>query len=284
MGTRIKIAREAGACYGVERALRLTEEAAENGPRPVFTLGPLIHNPRVVAELEAKGVRVAPGPSDAAGGTLILRTHGVAPSEERLARELCEHVIDATCPFVKRCHKSAERLDRKGYQVVIVGEKGHPEVMGTLGHVPTALVISSPDEVASLDPSLRVGVVVQTTQARANLDAVVEALQERVSEVVVENTICEATSGHQAAAMELAREVDVMLVIGGKNSANTTHLAEVAALACENTYHIESENELELSWFEGAKSIGITAGASTPATQIEAVREAVAQLVGEGLS
>lgn len=284
MGTRIKIAREAGACYGVERALRLTEEAAENGPRPVYTLGPLIHNPRVVAELEAKGVRVAPGPSDAAGGTLILRTHGVAPSEERLARELCEHVIDATCPFVKRCHKSAERLDRKGYQVVIVGEKGHPEVMGTLGHVPTALVISSPDEVASLDPSLRVGVVVQTTQARANLDAVVEALQERVSEVVVENTICEATSGHQAAAMELAREVDVMLVIGGKNSANTTHLAEVAALACENTYHIESENELELSWFEGAKSIGITAGASTPATQIEAVREAVAQLVGEGLS
>ena len=281
MSAQISIAREAGACYGVERALQLTKDAAASGAHPVYTLGPLIHNPRVVAELEAESVRVAAGPSDAAGGTLILRTHGVTPSEEKQARELCEHVIDATCPFVKRCHKCAERLNRKGYQVVIVGEKGHPEVLGTLGHVPSALVVSSADEVAGLDPNLRVGVVVQTTQARANLDAVVAALQGRVAEVVVENTICEATSGHQSAAMELAREVDAMLVIGGKNSANTTHLAEVAALACENTHHIESEDELDPAWFEGVASIGITAGASTPASQIEAVRNAVEALVGD---
>ena len=284
MGAEIRIAREAGACYGVERALELTQHAAASGSGAVYTLGPLIHNPRVVKSLEDQGVFVAEGPRDARGATLILRTHGVKPEEEQLARDVCARVIDATCPFVKRCHKCAERLARKGYQVVIVGEKGHPEVEGTLGHVPSALVISSADEVSALDPSARVGVVVQTTQARANLDAIVSALEARVAETVVENTICEATSGHQAAAMELAREVDVMLVIGGKNSANTTHLAEIAALACENTHHIESEDELLPKWFEGASSIGITAGASTPAAQIEAVREAVAELVGEGRS
>ena len=284
MGGSIRIAREAGACYGVERALQLTQNAAASGAGPVFTLGPLIHNPRVVRNLEGQGVRVAQGPMDAAGATLILRTHGVTPEEERLARDVCARVIDATCPFVKRCHKCAERLERMGYQVCIVGEKGHPEVEGTLGHVPSALVISSSDEVAAIPADARVGVVVQTTQARANLDAVLSALEAHVAEVVVENTICEATSGHQAAAMELAREVDAMLVIGGRNSANTTHLAEIAALACENTHHIESEDELDRAWFEGASSIGITAGASTPAAQIEAVREAVAVLVGQGRS
>lgn len=281
MSARIRIAREAGACYGVERALRLTKEAAQEGPEPVFTLGPLIHNPRVVEELEAKGVRVAADVSEAAGGTLILRTHGVTPAEVASARGLCARVIDATCPFVKRCHKAAERLDRKGYQVVIVGEKGHPEVLGTLGHVPSALVISSVEEASAARFAPRVGVVVQTTQAKAMLDAIVSAIKERVDEVVVENTICEATSGHQGAACELAREVDVMLVIGGKNSANTTHLAELAAKVCANTHHIESEDELRPSWFEGARSIGITAGASTPASQIDDVRIAVSALMGE---
>ena len=281
MSVSIRIAREAGACYGVERALELTMDAARLGSGTVYTLGPLIHNPRVVRDLEAVGVRVAQTPADAAGHTLILRTHGVTPDEERIARERCARVIDATCPFVKRCHRAAERLAKNGYQVVIVGEKNHPEVEGTLGHVPGALVVSKPDEISALEFADRVGVVVQTTQARANLDTVVSALREKVDEVIVENTICEATSGHQSAAAELAREVDVMLVVGGKNSANTTHLAEIASQICPRTYHIEAEDEIMASWFEGASRIGITAGASTPAAQIEAVRAAVEELVGE---
>ena len=281
MAARVLIAREAGACYGVERALELTMEAARSGADSVFTLGPLIHNPRVVHDLEVAGVSVARTPSDAVGGTLVLRTHGVTPDEERIAREFCDRVIDATCPFVKRCHRAAERLAKAGYQVVIVGEKGHPEVEGTLGHVPDAFVISDADTVSNLDIPGRIGVVVQTTQARSNLDAVVDALKAKADEVVVENTICEATSGHQSAAAELAHEVDVMLVVGGKISANTTHLAEISSEICPRTYHIESEDEIDAVWFDGASSIGITAGASTPSAQIEAVRSAVERLVGE---
>lgn len=281
MSVSIRIAREAGACYGVERALELTMDAARSDMGSVFTLGPLIHNPRVVKELEAIGVRVAESPSDARGGTLILRTHGVTPEEERISRECCDRVIDATCPFVKRCHRAAERLARSGYQVVIVGEKNHPEVEGTLGHVPDAVVISKADEVIGLKLGKRVGVVVQTTQARANLDAVVDAISSKVDELVVENTICEATSGHQSAAAELAHDVDVMIVVGGKNSANTTHLAEIAGKICPRTHHIEYEDELERAWFEGVTSIGVTAGASTPAAQIAAVCASIEKLVGE---
>lgn len=279
MAVEVRIAREAGACYGVERALELTMDAANSCKGPVYTLGPLIHNPRVVSNLEVIGVRVAKSPDRAAGGTLILRTHGVTPDEERQAKECCERVIDATCPFVKRCHRAAERLAKSGYQVVIVGEKGHPEVEGTLGHVPDAVILSDKDEVDDYPTWGRVGVVVQTTQSRSNLDAVVGALEARAEEVVVVNTICEATSGHQGAAAELAGEVDVMLVVGGKNSANTTHLAEIAARICPRTYHIESEDEIEASWFENAASIGITAGASTPAVQIAAVKAAVERFV-----
>ena len=280
MPVRVLIAREAGACYGVERALELTLDAAKAYGN-VFTLGPLIHNPRVVRDLESEGAHVATSPKDAEGATLILRTHGVTPDEERSAREACERVIDATCPFVKRCHRAAERLAKSGYQVVIVGEKGHPEVEGTWGHVPDALIVSNVEEVAKLDLGSRVGVVVQTTQARTNLDAIVSALEAQTEELVVENTICEATSGHQGACAELAREAEVMLVVGGKNSANTTHLAEIAAGICQRTYHIESEDELDAAWFDNAETIGITAGASTPSAQIKAVKEAVELLVGE---
>ena len=281
MPANIHIASEAGACYGVERALELTLQAASTGPEPVFTLGPLIHNPRVVRDLESRGVRVANSPMDAQGGTLILRTHGVTPEEEELAKKLCAQVIDATCPFVKRCHKAAEQLAKEGFQVVIVGEKGHPEVLGTLGHVPSALVISSQEEARSQAFPERVGIVVQTTQARSNFDSIVSAISANCNDVSVVNTICEATSKHQAAAVELASRVDVMIVIGGKNSANTTHLADLSREVCKHTYHIESEDELEATWFANVASVGITAGASTPASQIEDVRQAIEALVGK---
>lgn len=276
----IRIAKEAGACYGVRRALDMVRRAAEGATGEVHTLGPLIHNPQVVAELEAKGVTVVEDPRQRAGSTLVMRTHGVTPEVERAALEAHVTVLDATCPYVKKAHKAAQRLEREGYQVVIVGEEGHPEVEGTLGHAPSATVVGSAEEVAGLEVGRRVGVVVQTTQTQDCLASVVAALLPRAEEVRVVNTICEATQERQAAAAELAGQADVMVVIGGHNSANTTHLAQICAASCPATHHIEAADELEAAWFAGADVIGITAGASTPGEQIESVRAAIAELVG----
>ena len=277
----IRVASEAGACYGVERALQMVESAADERAGAVHTLGPLIHNPRVVAELAEKGVDAVDSPEQAAGDTLLLRTHGTAPAEEARACELCARVLDATCPFVKKVHLAAERLSREGYLVVVVGEAGHPEVEATLPHAPGAVVVGSAAEAQELDPTRKVGVVVQTTARRALLAEVVDVLLAKAEEVRVINTICEATAGHQAAADELAREADVMIVIGGRISANTTRLAEISAARCPRTHHVEGADELQAEWFSGAGLIGITAGASTPASQIEAVRAEIERLVAE---
>lgn len=282
---QIVIAKEAGACFGVTRALNMVREAAASiadadRGEAICTLGPLIHNPQVVADLEDRGVRVVDEPSEASGQTVVLRTHGVTPEVEAAAREHCSEVIDATCPFVKRAHLAAERLAREGYQVVVVGETGHPEVEGTVGHAPDALVVETPADLVDATVARRVGVVVQTTMTHASLRAIVDELLERAEEVRVINTICDATSERQEAAAELARSADVMIVIGGRNSANTTHLAEICAGYCMRTHHIETPDELVSGWFDGAALVGITAGASTPAEQIVAVRARVEELAG----
>ena len=201
---QIVVAREAGACYGVNRALDLVREAAEGEGGPIHTLGPLIHNPTVVAELESKGVGVVESPEEVSGGTIVLRTHGVPPAEEKSAREAADRVLDATCPFVLRAHKAAERLDAEGYQVIVFGEAGHPEVLGTLGHAREPLVIEDPSQLEGVEVGRKVGVVVQTTQSRARLRELVCALLGRADEVRVIDTICEATSLRQAAAGDVA--------------------------------------------------------------------------------
>lgn len=278
----ILTADEAGACYGVERALAMAERAVADAAGPVHTLGPLIHNPRVVADLESAGITVVGTPAEAAGETLLLRTHGVTPEMEREARATCRRVLDATCPFVKKVHIAAERLSREGNQVVVVGEAGHPEVEATVAHAAGALVVDSAAEARSLGLHGKVGVVVQTTQSHERLVEVVDELLAHADEVRVFDTICEATSGHQRACDELARKVDVMIVIGGRNSANTTRLAEIAAQSCPSTHHVECADELDPTWFVGAQVIGITAGASTPASQIAAVRSTIARIVDGG--
>lgn len=282
---QIEIAKQAGACYGVERALKMVREAVAQAQSEgkakaeVHTLGPLIHNPQVVAELEAQGVTVVDSPAQRPGSTLVMRTHGVTPQVEQAARDAGVHILDATCPYVKKAHLAAERLSREGYQVIIVGEEGHPEVEGTLGHAPEALVINDASEVEGVEVARRVGVVVQTTQTRACLEAVVGRLLGMAEETRIINTICDATTERQNAAAELASRADAMVIIGGRNSANTTHLAEICAAHCPQTHHIETADELDASWFAGAALIGITAGASTPGEQIESVRARIQGLV-----
>lgn len=278
------VAEKAGACFGVERALRMALDAAatttaDGKPAQVHTLGPLIHNPIVVEDLAARGVTPIRDVAEAEpDSTVLLRTHGVTPQTEEAARATGATVLDATCPFVKKCHRDAATLAKEGYQVIVVGEEGHPEVEGTAAYAPGAVVVGSVDELAALDVKRRVGIVVQTTQTAQLLKDVVSALVDRCEELRVFNTICEATHERQDAALALAQRVDVMVVIGGKNSANTCHLAEICAAACAKTHHIEQASEIEPAWLEGAATIGVTAGASTPQAHIEAVVRALEEL------
>ncbi len=276
---RVVIADKAGACYGVARALQIAERVIEEKGPGVYTLGPLIHNPKVIASLEQDGVRVVEDPRQAKrGAVIIMRAHGVAPEVEQRAVEAGLEAVDATCPYVKKVHKAVERLERDGYQVVVAGEQGHPEVEGTCGHGHDVAVVGSAEEAQKVAFARRLGVVVQTTLSRETLREIVSALVGRCEELRVIDTICEATSERQQAAAELAKSADVMVVIGGKSSANTRHLFDICEGICAATHHVEDAEELDAAWFEGAQMVGITAGASTPDNQIESVYESIRRL------
>lgn len=277
----IEIAAHAGTCYGVQRALDMALSAAPQagGSAQVHTLGPLIHNPIVVSELAEAGIGLAETLDDAASGTVIIRAHGVVPQVIDAADDRGLTVVDATCPYVKKVHVAAERLVREGYHVIVVGEPGHPEVEGILGHAgDDAQVVSCAADADELPLKGKVGLVVQTTQTAQNLAEVVASITPRVQELRVINTICAATSERQRAAAALANRCDCMVVVGGKNSGNTRRLAQICANACERTYHIEEASELQAAWFIDARHIGITAGASTPQEHIERAVERIKEL------
>lgn len=271
-GCQIVIAGYAGYCYGVERALRLTEDALASAESPVATLGPIIHNPSVVEALAARGVNVVDDAAHAQGGTLVVRTHGVAPEVVAEARGLNLDIIDATCPFVAVAQRKARALHEADYQVVILGEHDHPEVVGLQGFAGgEAIVVADPDDVRGDQLSNRkVGVVVQTTQTRDALARLAAALAPLARELLVYNTVCDATEKRQSAACELAAQVDVVVVVGGRNSANTMRLAQLCRGIEPRTHHIETAKELRAEWVAGARRVGITAGASTPDGEIEA--------------
>ncbi|WP_294122154.1 4-hydroxy-3-methylbut-2-enyl diphosphate reductase [uncultured Collinsella sp.] len=277
---RIEVASHAGVCYGVERALKLAAHAAESARGSVTTLGPLIHNPIVVRDLESAGVKGAQTVDEVESGTLIIRAHGVVPQVIDQARAKGLEVLDATCPYVKKVHMAAEKLVREGYQLIVVGESGHPEVEGILGHAGDAAhVVSTPHDLDGVDLARKVGVVVQTTQTPANLAAIVSALALRTMDLRVVNTICSATQERQDSAAELASRADVMIVIGGKNSGNTRRLAEICMACCPRTHHIEDSSEIQRTWFEGVALVGITAGASTPGAHIDAALACINRLL-----
>lgn len=286
-------AKRAGACYGVQRALDMADEVIADGGR-AYTLGPLIHNPQVVADLAARGAEAvdsveeirwegaaeASAPAEGAAcpakdvPSVVIRSHGVTPQVLAAVEDRGFSVVDATCPHVSRAQHAAAELAAEGCRVIVVGEAGHPEVEGLTAWAEEAGgkvdVVAAPEEIPEglYDP---VGVVAQTTQRRENLEAVVAALREAGLEPIVKNTICSATRQRQEAAADLASAVDAMVVIGGRNSSNTTRLAEVCALTCPRTFHIESTDELDPAAFAGCRRVGVTAGASTPENQIAAV-------------
>ncbi len=263
-------AKHAGVCYGVERALDMAE-AAMLDEEDTFTLGPLIHNPEVVKKLDAHGVHVADSEDDIQSGIVIIRSHGVEPQVLKRLHEKGLVVIDATCPHVAKAQRAAAELRDMGGTVVVIGRAEHPEVKGLCGHAGDAAVVVA--DATELPAELKepVGVVVQTTESKEKLASVVDAIRARGIEPVVKNTVCFATRQRQESAAALAEEVDAIVVIGGKNSSNTTHLYEICKEHCERSYFVESASELDPAWFSSCERVGVTAGASTPDSQIQSV-------------
>jgi 4-hydroxy-3-methylbut-2-enyl diphosphate reductase len=214
-------------------------------------------------------------------GTLVIRSHGVGPALLETAREKGLDIVDATCPYVRRAQDLARQLAGENIQVVVVGDKAHPEVQGIIGWTSgKAMVVENPEEAAELTVAGPIGVVAQTTQPQENFDKVVDILRKTGAEVRVCNTICNATAERQKAALDLARQVDVMVVVGGKNSANTRKLASLCHASGTRTYHIEEAGQLDPAWFQGVKVAGLTAGASTPDWIIEEVMRRMSEFEG----
>ncbi len=267
----IFLADKAGFCFGVKRAINTAFEAVDK--TRVYCLGPLIHNPQEVDRLSRAGVSTIDDFTVLSpGDTLIIRSHGVPPRVLSKARDMGLTIIDLTCPFVGKAQRFAEALHKEGYQVIVVGEKKHPEVQSILGYAgENAIVIESADDVGNVKLQGRIGVVAQTTQSYGNFSEIVLTLLRISKELKVFNTICSSTKERQEAARVLARQVDLMLVVGGRNSANTSRLADLCRKEGKPTYHIEVAEEVKSEWLKGVNKVGVTAGASTPDWIVEGV-------------
>jgi len=270
------VAKHAGVCFGVKRAIDMAFKAARRHGNHVYTIGPLIHNLQVVERLREDGVVVKEGIDDIAVGTVIFRSHGVPLHVVQRAREKGLRIVDATCPFVKRAHRFARMLSRKGYLVIVVGDKSHPEVKSLKSYVDgEATVVSAPGELADWSGGKRVGIVAQTTQSLENFREIVAACVEKAGEIRAYNTICDATALRQKEALDLAHKVDCMIVVGGHNSANTRRLAEICQRILGNTHHVERVEELMPTWFRGTAKVGVVGGASTPSWVIQEIVQGI---------
>ena len=269
----IILAENHGFCYGVKRAVEMADEAA-NSDGKSYTLGPIIHNPQVVGRLESKGVSPIQEVADIDEGTMIIRSHGVGPAIYAEAEEKGLHILDATCPHVKKAQQDAKSVIEDGMTLVILGEKNHPEVKSiNLWANNKGIIIEDEESAEKLQIVEKMGVVVQTTFSQFKFNSIIEILEKKSKNLKIFKTICNATQERQNSAVDLARNVDLMIVIGGKNSGNTNRLAEVCRDVGCTTYHIETSTELQLEWFNRVQTVGVTAGASTPDWIIKEVIE-----------
>lgn len=278
-GVKLIIAKSAGFCFGVKRAMEMALEAARRYPPPLYTLGPLIHNPQAVEYLEQFGIRVKDRVKQINQGTVILRSHGVSSRDLEKVRAKGLRVIDATCPIVKRAHFFAKFLRRNGYALLIVGEADHPEVEAIQSYLEGEVrVVERPEELSRMGPWKKLGIIAQTTQSSELFRRVVGASLPKAKEVRVYNTICQATTVRQEEAVEIAKKVDCMIVTGGYNSGNTQRLAGICREVQPNTYHIEIAKEIDPKWLFKKEKIGLTAGASTPSWIIREVEQEIRRL------
>ena len=276
----IIVAKMAGFCFGVKRAIDIAFQIANEKRKGVYTLGPIIHNPQVVEMLKEKGIiPIEDIKAKKDIRALIIRTHGIPLHLSKEISSMGCEIIDATCPFVKKAQYYAKLLMEEGYQVVILGEKNHPEVKGLMSYAnDDVIVVDSKTPLPKLKS--RVGIVVQTTQSLEALKKVLSDALEHANEIKVYNTICNSTALRLKETEKMARKVDVMLVVGGKNSANTTQLTRLCKSLSVPTHHIETSSEIKKEWLKNAKKLGITAGASTPEWIIKEVEKRIRDIGG----
>jgi 4-hydroxy-3-methylbut-2-enyl diphosphate reductase len=264
----------AGYCFGVRRALDLARDNLSRGDKKVYSLGPIIHNPNVVEEFRSRGMTPIGSIDEIDEGVLVIRSHGVEREVMEGAAAKGLEIVDATCPFVKKAQRIAEKLSEQGYRIVIVGERAHPEVRGIMSYAgDNPIIVTDASELPAGAMGPRIGVLSQTTKPKASFIKVVEAVLDSTHECRAYNTICNATLLRQAEAMELAESVEAMFVVGGKNSANTRRLAELCASTGCETHHIESPEEITPAMIRGKTRLGITAGASTPRSDVDAAKK-----------
>jgi (E)-4-hydroxy-3-methyl-but-2-enyl pyrophosphate reductase len=264
---RVIIARSAGFCMGVRRAMSKAFLTLKKEKGPIYTYGPLIHNPQVVRLLSEKGVSPVTDVCGTDAGTIVIRAHGVSPQERAQIKNTHLKVVDATCPKVMKIHAAAKKHHKQGYLVVVVGDRDHPEVSGILGYTEgKGVVVGSPQEVGGLPDAERVLVVAQTTFSQEMFSAILEEIAKRYpgAELEAVDTLCDSTKRRQDEVRELAGRVDAMVVVGGRDSGNTRRLYETATKSGVPSFQIEDETELDPSDFAGFRTVGLTAGASTP--------------------
>lgn len=266
---QVIVARPTGFCFGVERAIKLAKQGKERHGR-VCTLGELVHNPQVLAELEREGIHAVRKPEDAQGSALVIRAHGCPPAILKRCERLQLRLIDATCPYVRKVQNVVRNLRQDGYAVVVVGERNHPEVRAILGHGGNKARVYSP-RMRRL-PGRKVGVVCQTTLSRRQLEEAVANLGRlRYTELRFFDTICGEVISRQGAAERVAHKTDLVIVVGGRNSANTSRLADIVRTAGTQMVFVENAQELVTDMLRGVTRIGVVAGSSTPAWVVEEV-------------
>ena len=279
----VKLAKSAGFCFGVKRAVdTVNSEIAKATNKKIYTYGPIIHNEEVVKEFKAQGVDVIEEGMDLSGiqpGTVIIRSHGVSREVQNNLMNSGFDVVDATCPFVKKIHRLVDEHSAAGYYVLVVGNPTHPEVEGIVGWIngDDYKVISNDSDLSFLEnvKERKICMVSQTTYNHRKFQDLVEIITEKGYDILVLNTICNATEERQVEASEISKEVDAMIVIGGKKSSNTQKLFEICKRECEDTYYIQTKDDLDLSVLQSIDNVGITAGASTPNKIIEEVQQYV---------
>lgn len=262
---KIIISRSAGFCFGVRKTVEMAEQEA-NKRKEIYTLGPIIHNPQVVSHLKTKNIHTKNSVDELPpNSTVIIRTHGATLQDMEKMEKSSLNLIDGTCPFVIRSQRMARRSAEQGYFVVIVGDENHPEIKGVKSRAGVNSLVINPSNMEFLPPPAeRIAVIAQTTLPEEDFKAVIEKLKPLAQELKVINTICRDTTIRQNEAKKIAKEVDLVLVIGGRNSANTNKLARLSSEINPNTHHIESEKEIDEGWFKNIESVGIITGASTP--------------------
>ncbi len=264
-------AKVCGFCFGVCRAIDLAEKAMLQNSN-VNTLGPLVHNPQEVSRLKSVGISSVNSTDDVDFGTVIIRAHGASPDIFEALKSKNISIIDATCPVVAKSQKIAQELENSGYDMVIIGDRDHPEIQGILGYLKkSAIVISSLIDVDILPADIIPGVIAQTTVNENEFHLISSAIKAKYHDCKIENTVCRATRERQDAAREMAYLVDMVIIIGGRESSNTNRLAKVCCEICPKTYLIETTEEIDATFFKDINKVGITAGASTPEWLIEKV-------------